>query len=211
MCVFEIFVWWCCYTLNTLSRKLSNAFKICQMATIQINFYEYFGSKFLADFWNLEPLCGVVTATLSTLSSRLLAFKGCCACDTLVGLQAFRLNEEPCRQRFLLLFSAFLVFLKKTREIKSSLDLKKKMSYNSPSPRTSNPILSSSSGAGPPLPSQLVTSQRLQNISDSTISISKTYLCTGNLRSCFLLLPPFYLDVSSLIVAASAFVKKKRP
>ena len=71
-------------------------------------FYEYFGSKFLAGFSNFEPLCGVVAATLSTLSSRLLAFKGCCACDTLVGLQAFRINEEPCRQQFLLLFSAFL-------------------------------------------------------------------------------------------------------
>ena len=75
-------------------------------------FYEYFGSKFLAGFSNFEPLCGVVAATLSTLSSRLLAFKGCCACDTLVGLQAFRLNEEACHQQFLLLFSAFLVYNK---------------------------------------------------------------------------------------------------
>ena len=140
----------------------SKAFKTCQIATIQVNFTNtYFGSKFLAAFWHLKPLCGVVAATLSTLSSRLLAFKGCCACDTLVGLQAFRLNEEACRQQFLLLFSAFLVWIWT------------KMSYNSPSPRTSNSRLYSSSGVGAPLPPQLVTSQRLQNISDSTISISK--------------------------------------
>ena len=150
-------------TLSTLSRKMKMKQGIQNLSNCNDSsqFYEYFGSKFLAGFWHLKPLCGVVAATLSTLSSRLLAFKGCCACDTLVGLQAFRLNEEACRQQFLLLFSAFLVWIWT------------KMSYNSPSPRTSNSRLYSSSGVGAPLPPQLVTSQRLQNISDSTISISK--------------------------------------